>query len=62
MNKDKALMRLFKVDTISYLIAKTSKGELQKSLRINEDEYYYTLDSVPLSKEQTEELLKILNG
>lgn len=62
MNKDKALMKLLKVKTISYLIAKTDMGELNKCLRLADDDYHYTLDSVQLDKDTTKELLKILNG
>ena len=60
MNKDKAILRLLKVNTISYHLAYTNNGELRKVLRKDDDDYHYTLDSVPLDKETTEELLKLL--
>lgn len=62
IKKDKALMRLLAVNSISYLIATTSMGELHKSLRLQEDDYYYTLDSVQLDKDKTRELIKLLHG
>lgn len=51
MNNDKKLMRALKVKSISYLIAKTDMGDLTKTLRLNEDKYFYALDSVELDKE-----------
>ena len=60
MNKDKALIRLLKVKSISYFLARTDLGDLYKVLRKDDDDYHYTLDSVPLDKETTEELLKLL--
>ena len=62
MNKDKLLMKLLKVSTISYTVAHTDKGTLRKVLRSNEDFYHYTLDAVPLDKETTKELLNTING
>lgn len=60
MNKDKAIIRLLGLESISYLIAQTDKGEIKKVLRKNDQDYHYSLDSVPLDKEKTEELLKLL--
>lgn len=62
IKKDKALMKLLGVNSISYLIASTSMGELRKALRIQEEDYHYTLDSVQLDKDKTRELIKTLNG
>lgn len=60
MNKDKAIIRLFKLDSIAYLIARTNKGDVHKVLRKDDDTYHYTLDSVPMDKEQEAEFVKIL--
>lgn len=60
MKKEKALMKLLKVTTISYLLMKTNQGELTKSLRLNDEDYHYTLDSVELDKETVAELFKLL--
>lgn len=60
MKNDKNIMKLLKVNEISYVIANTSLGEIRKCLRLNEDDYYYSLDSVTLDKETTKELLKLI--
>lgn len=63
IKQDREIMKLLKVNTISYLIASTTPlGELRKVLRYGEDDYHYTLDSVQLDKETAKELIKILNG
>lgn len=62
MIKDKQIMKLLKVNQISYTLGMTSLGELRKCLRLNDEDYHYTLDSVELDKEITKELLNIING
>jgi len=59
MKQDKELMRILKVSELRHLIATTNNGELNKVLRFNEDEYFYTLDSVPLEKDKQEEVIKL---
>lgn len=51
IKQDKELIRLLKVEYIAYPIANTSKGLLAKVLRKDEDEYFLTLDAVPLTEE-----------
>lgn len=60
MNKDKSLIRLLKVKSISYFLARTDLGDLYKVLRKDDDDYHYTLDSVPLDKETTDQLVQLL--
>lgn len=62
MNKDNAIIRLLGINRLSIFIANTDKGAIEKNLRKGEDTYYYSLDSVPLDKEQEVELLKLING
>lgn len=57
---DTELMKALKVETITYLIAKTNKGELSLNLRFGEHDYFLTLDSVQLDKEKNEEVMAIL--
>lgn len=57
---DTELMNALKVETITYLIAKTNKGELSLNLRFREHDYFLTLDSVQLDKEKNEEVMAIL--
>lgn len=62
LEKDQVLIRLLKIDRLSYLLADTSKGKLEKNLRKDSNTYYYSLDSVPLNEEDTKSLLSILEG
>ena len=48
-----------KVDKLSHLICHTNAGPLEISIRKDENEYYITLDSVPVEKELNRELLKL---
>ena len=56
MKQDKELIRLLKVEYIAHPIVNTSKGLLAKVLRKGEDEYFLTLDAVPLSSELSKQI------
>jgi len=60
MKQDNELMRILKVNEIRHLIVSTDKGELCRVIRKGEDNYHYTLDAVPLDKEKTAEVVKLL--
>jgi 5'(3')-deoxyribonucleotidase len=59
IKSDKAIMRILKIKELRHVLAHTSSGELCRCIRKDEDEYFFTLDAVPVSKEQNEELKKI---
>jgi len=61
IKSDKRLITLLKVESITYPLLKTTKGELSMSLRKNEDEYYFSLDSVELDKELSKEITNVLS-
>lgn len=61
LQKDQELMKLLKVKILTIPLFKTEKGELSKNIRLNEIEYFYSLDSVELSKEMSKEIDNILN-
>ena len=52
-------LKNYKVDKLSHLICHTNAGPLEISIRKDENEYYITLDSVPVDKELNRELLKL---
>lgn len=52
---------ILKIHTIKHLIANTNNGPLELNIRKDENEYFFTLDSVPVSKEVDKELRKIYN-
>lgn len=56
MKNDKELIRLLKVEYIAHPIVNTSKGLLSKVLRKGEDQYFLTLDAVPLSEELSKQI------
>lgn len=60
MKNHKEIMKLLKVESIAFLIAKTNQGELSKVLRLKDNDYHYTLDSVTLDNETAEALIKLL--
>jgi hypothetical protein len=41
-------MKLLKVSTLAHLLARTNQGDLHLVLRLGEDKYHITLDSVEL--------------
>lgn len=61
MNKTQDLKTLYilKAKDIKHLIANTNLGPLEVKLNQDSGEYYFTLDSVPVGKEQNRELLKL---
>lgn len=58
MNEE--IMRILKVEDVQYPICETSKGKLSWQIRKGSDEKHLLLDSVPLSKETENELIKII--
>ena len=52
---------LLKLTSLRHLIANTSMGVLECNIRKDENEYFFTLDSVPLPKDLNKELLKLYN-
>ena len=50
---------LLKINTLKHLIANTNAGPLELCIRKDENEYFFTLDSVPLPKDLNRELLKL---
>jgi hypothetical protein len=63
MNKtksDEQVMRVLKVEYLAKPILNTSKGLLALVARKDKDEYYLTLDSVPLDEEREEILMKLI--
>ena len=63
MNKqiDTKTFYLLKANLIKHYICNTNLGVLECNIRKNEDEYFFTLDSVPVSKEINKELKKLYN-
>lgn len=58
--KDNAIMRLLKVNEIRHVLAHTNNGELCLCLRSGEDNYFLTLDAVPLEKDKNDEIMNLL--
>jgi len=63
MNKqnDLRVMFLLKVHTVKHLICNTNAGALELNIRKDENEYFFTLDSVPVNKDINNELKKLYN-
>lgn len=63
MNKTQDLKTIYllKIHTLRHLICNTNSGPLELNIRKDEPEYYFTLDSVPISKDINKELLKLYN-
>lgn len=63
MNKEQDLRTIYllKISTLKHLIANTNNGPLELNIRKDENEYFFTLDSVPVSKEVDKELKKLYN-
>ena len=61
MNKqiDLKTLYLLKTHYVKHLICNTDLGALEVNIRKDENEYFFTLDSVPLPKELNKELLKL---
>ena len=57
--KDLKTMQALKVHTIKHLICNTNQGPLEVNIRKEENEYFFTLDSVALDKQTNKELLKL---
>lgn len=55
------LMQALKVTTISIPVATTSLGQLSVNLRKDENEWFFTLDAVPVLKDLNEDLKKVFN-
>ena len=60
LKRDKAIMKLLKLDSISHNLAETTKGTLRLVARNYQDFHSLTLDAVPLEKEKNDELLELL--
>lgn len=58
--KDNELMRILDLKEISRVICNTDKSYLTLKLRKGEKEYWLHLDSVPLSKEDNQEVMQLL--
>lgn len=61
LQKDQELIKLLKVKILTTPLFKTDKGELSKNIRLNEIDYFYSLDSVELDKETGKVIDNILN-
>ncbi len=61
---DNEVMKLLKISSIDYLVAKTSLGELTLRLPFEgtSEDYEFVLDSVVQDKETSQKLLKLFNG
>ena len=61
MNKqtDLKTIYLLKANIIKHYICNTNLGVLECNIRKDENEYFFTLDSVPLPKELNRELSKL---
>lgn len=61
MNKQQDLKTIYflKIHTLKHLICNTNAGPLELNIRKDENEYFFTLDSVPVSKDINKELLKL---
>jgi len=57
--KDLKTLYLLKAHTLKHLICNTNNGPLELCIRKEENEYFFTLDSVPVSKDVNKELLKL---
>ena len=53
------IIRILKLSDISIPVGKTNKGELYYKVIKDEPEGYFTLDSVPINKEENKELKKL---
>lgn len=59
IQKDKEIMLILKLKELRHVIAHTPMGEICLCLRFDEDNYFFTLDAVPVEKERNEKLLKL---
>lgn len=59
--KDLKTLYLLKANIIKHYICNTNLGILECNIRKDENEYFFTLDSVPLPKDLNNELLKLYN-
>lgn len=61
LNKQKEdyIMKLLKVDSITIPLYKTSLGNLELKRNKEENNYVFTLDSVPVDSETQKELSKV---
>lgn len=61
-DNDNQMMKLLKITHISHILATTDKGVL--ALRLdkggNENDYYFTLDAVPLDAQNNKEMMQFL--
>lgn len=57
--QDLKTIYLLKIHNLKHLICNTEKGALELNIRKDENEYFFTLDSVPLDKSTNNELLKL---
>jgi len=57
--KDLKTIYALKVHTLKHLICNTNSGPLELNIRKEENEYFFTLDSVPLDKNTNRDLLKL---
>lgn len=60
IKQDDQIMKLLNVSTMNRIICNTDKGYLTLQIRKGERSYGLVLDSVPLNKDDNEELMKIL--
>ena len=57
---DDLVMKILGVETIKRLICITGKGQLELVIRKGENNYFLSIDSVPLGKETNDKLMEIL--
>lgn len=57
---DKMLMDILRVTEVRHVLAHTNKGELCLCLRKAEQDYFLTLDSVPLDKDESDDVMELL--
>lgn len=56
---DQKTMFILKAKDIRHLVANTNLGPLEVKLNPETNEYYFTLDCIPVGKEQNRDLLKL---
>lgn len=56
---DLKTMYLLKINDVRHLICNTSKGPLELKIVKDENEYFFTLDAVPVDKQTNKDLLKL---
>lgn len=59
--KDIKTLYMLKLHALKHLICNTNQGALEVNIRKDENEYFFTLDSVPVDKNTNKELCKLYN-